>query len=182
MKNDITTDWIKQQAIRYKTVHTHNAQHNFLILLLIGLHCQQRPETWWKLVGRLCMWLVLNQQGLELTIKYKEGCIIQNDGDCKVKFNQPFYWLYSVPNLLVFQHLVTLYLGGFDVRVVSEIQWSLLKSVQENRDSRLGLTGYSRLQAARRSTRAKHAGRWTVMLAGALQDKTGQLSIRLSRD
>ena len=32
---------------------------------------------------------------------------------CKVEFNQPSYWLYSVPNLLVFQHLVTLYLGGF---------------------------------------------------------------------
>ena len=41
---------------------------------------------------------------------------------CKVEFMQPSYWLYSVPNLLVIQHLVTLYLGGFDVRVVSEIE------------------------------------------------------------
>ena len=41
---------------------------------------------------------------------------------CKVEFNQPFYWLYFVPNLLVFQHLVTLYLGGFVIRVVSEIE------------------------------------------------------------
>ena len=41
---------------------------------------------------------------------------------CKVEFNQPSYWLYSVPNLLVFQHLVTLYLGGFVVRVVNEIE------------------------------------------------------------
>ena len=101
---------------------------------------------------------------------------------CKVEFIQPSNWLYSVPNLLVIQHLVTPYLGGFDVRVMSEIEWSLLKSVQENRDSRLGLAGDSRLQAARRSTRAKYAGRWTVMLAGALQDKTGQLAIWLSRD
>ena len=101
---------------------------------------------------------------------------------CKVEFIQPSNWLYSVPNLLVFQHLVALYLGGLVVRVVSEIEWSLLKSVQENRGSRLGLAGDSRLQAARRSTRAKHARRWTVMLAGALQDKTGQLAIRLSRD
>ena len=101
---------------------------------------------------------------------------------CKVEFIQPSNWLYSVPNLLVFQHLVTLYLGRFVVRVVSEIEWSLLKSVQENRDSWLGLTGDSRLQATKRSTRAKHAGRWIVMLAGALQDKTGQLTIRLSRD
>ena len=41
---------------------------------------------------------------------------------CKVEFNQPSCWLYSVPNLLVFQQLVTLYLGGFAVRVVSEIE------------------------------------------------------------
>ena len=47
---------------------------------------------------------------------------IAKGGDCKVEFNQPSCWLYSVPNLLVIQHLVTLYLGGFDVRVVSEIE------------------------------------------------------------
>ena len=41
---------------------------------------------------------------------------------CKVEFIQPSNWLYSVPNLLVIQHLVTLYLGGFVVRVVSEIE------------------------------------------------------------
>ena len=35
------------------------------------------------------------------------------NANCKVEFNQPSYWLYSVPNLLVFQHLVTLYLGEF---------------------------------------------------------------------
>ena len=40
---------------------------------------------------------------------------------CKVEFNQPSCWLYFVPNLLVFQQLVTLYLGGILVRVVSEI-------------------------------------------------------------
>ena len=42
--------------------------------------------------------------------------------ECKVEFIQPSNWLYSVPNLLVIQHLVTLYLGGFVVRVVSEIE------------------------------------------------------------
>ena len=41
---------------------------------------------------------------------------------CKVEFIQPSNWLYSVPNLFVIQHLVTLYLGEFDVRVVSEIE------------------------------------------------------------
>ena len=39
---------------------------------------------------------------------------------CKVEFYQLSCWLYSVPNLLVFQQLVTLYLGGNHVRVVSE--------------------------------------------------------------
>ena len=42
---------------------------------------------------------------------------------CKVEFYQPSCWLYSMPNLLVFQQLVTLYLGGIPVRVVSEIVW-----------------------------------------------------------
>ena len=57
----------------------------------------------------------------------------------------------------------------------------MLKSVQENRVSRLDLAGYSRLQAARSSTHAKHARSWSVMLAGALQDKIGQLTVLLSR-
>ena len=47
---------------------------------------------------------------------------ITKGGDCKVEFNQSSYWLYSVPNLFVFQYLVTLYLSGFVVRVVSEIE------------------------------------------------------------
>ena len=57
----------------------------------------------------------------------------------------------------------------------------MLKSVQENRDSRLDLAGDSRLQAARSSTRAKHAKSWSAMLVGALQDKIGQLAVLLSR-
>ena len=57
---------------------------------------------------------------LESVLGFCRG--IAKGGDCKVEFNQPFCWLYSVSNLLVFQHLVTLYLGGFDVRVVSEIE------------------------------------------------------------
>ena len=40
----------------------------------------------------------------------------------KVEFNQPSCWLYSIPNLLVFQHLVTLYLARIVVRVVTEIK------------------------------------------------------------
>ena len=57
----------------------------------------------------------------------------------------------------------------------------MLKSVQEHRESRLDLAGDSRVQAARNRTRAKHARSWSVMLAGALQDKIGQLAVLLSR-
>ena len=46
----------------------------------------------------------------------------------------------------------------------------MLKSVQENRVSRLDLVSESRLQAARSITRAKHARSWCIMLVGALQD------------
>ena len=92
---------------------------------------------------------------LESVLGFCHG--IAKGGDCKVEINQPSYWLYSVPNLLVFQHLVTLYLGGFVVRVVSEIECGLFKSVQKNRNSRLDLAGDSQLQAAKSSTRAKYA-------------------------
>ena len=39
---------------------------------------------------------------------------------CKVEFIQSFFWLYSVPNLLVIQHLEILYLDRNYVRVVCE--------------------------------------------------------------
>ena len=42
---------------------------------------------------------------------------------CKVEFYQPFYWLYSVQKLFVFQQLVTLYLCGNHIRVVCERVW-----------------------------------------------------------
>ena len=56
---------------------------------------------------------------LESVLGFCHG--IAKGGDCKVEFNQPSCWLYSVPNLVIFQQLVTLYLGGILVRVVSEI-------------------------------------------------------------
>ena len=53
---------------------------------------------------------------------------------CKVEFNQPSCWLYSVPNLLVFQQLVTLYLGKIVVRVVSEIEcWNAQECARKQR-------------------------------------------------
>ena len=56
---------------------------------------------------------------LEFVLGFCHG--IAKGGDCKVEFYQPSCWLYSVLNLLVFQQLVTLYLGGIIVRVVSKI-------------------------------------------------------------
>ena len=56
---------------------------------------------------------------LESVLGFCHG--IAKGGDCKVEFNQPSCRLYSVPNLLIFQQLVTLYLGGILVRAVSEM-------------------------------------------------------------
>ena len=78
-----------------------------------------------------CMWMICSLQDLALRrlIIWRSNCQsslqwrIWEQQNCKVEFNQPSYWLYFVPNLLVFQQLVTLYLGGFIVRVVSEIEW-----------------------------------------------------------
>ena len=50
---------------------------------------------------------------------------------------------------------------------------------KKNKDSRLDLTGDSRLQAARSCSRARHARSWSVMPTGALQDKIGQLTVQL---
>ena len=59
---------------------------------------------------------------------------------CKVEFNRPSCWLYSVPNLFIFQQLETLYLGGNHVRVVCvRVCEELLKCVQRSRDSQLDL-------------------------------------------
>ena len=57
-----------------------------------------------------------------LSLKFVLGFChgIAKGGDCKVEFIQSFCWLYSGPNLLVIQHLETLYLGGNHVRVVCE--------------------------------------------------------------
>ena len=67
---------------------------------------------------------IVEEDHLNCWVRRKEFTIfaMSIENFCKVEFIQPSNWLYSVPNLLVIQHLVTLYLGGFDVRVVSEIE------------------------------------------------------------
>ena len=47
---------------------------------------------------------------LESVLGFCHG--ITKGGDFKVEFNQPSCWLYSVSNLIVFQQLLTLYVGG----------------------------------------------------------------------
>ena len=77
---------------------------------------------------------------LESVLGFCHGIV--KGGDCKVEFNQPSCWLYSMPNLLVFQQLETLYLGGNHVKVVCVRECEeLLKCVQRSRDSRLDLAG-----------------------------------------
>ena len=56
---------------------------------------------------------------LEFVLGFCHG--IGKRGDCKIKFYQPSCWLYSMLNFLVFQKLVTMYLGEILVRVMSEI-------------------------------------------------------------
>ena len=60
-------------------------------------------------------------------------------------------------------------------------EWDSVKKCsrvcKKNRDSRLDLTGDSRLQATKSCTHARHAKSWSIMLAGALQDKIGQLAV-----
>ena len=98
--------------------------------------------------------------------------------NCKVEFYQPSCWLYSVPNLLVFQQLATLYLGGILVRVVSEIVWRNAQECARKTETRDWI---SRLQAAKNCSRARHARSWSVTPSGALQDKIGQLAVQLPR-
>ena len=72
----------------------------------------------------------------------------------KVELNQPSCWLYYVPNLLVIQHLETLYLGGNHVRVVCERVWRKAEDCALNKGLATGSRG---LQVAKGWTWVKHA-------------------------
>ena len=85
-------------------------------------------------------------------------------------------WLYFVPNLLVFQQLDILYLGGDHVRVVCEKVWRIQVCMHSERFSWLDLASDPRLATRQHATRVKHAGNWRVMTAGALQNKKDSLA------
>ena len=116
---------------------------------------------------------------LESVLGFCHG--IAKGGDCKVEFNQPSCWLYSVPNLLVIQHFETLYLGGNHVRVVCERVW---RKAQDCAPSNGLATGSRALIAACKSPKDAHEWSmqrsWTVTPVGALQDKKSNLAIQLA--
>ena len=92
-------------------------------------------------------------------------------------------WLYFVLNLLVIQHLETLYLGENNVRVMCERVW---RFDQECATRRWLVTRTCNWLASgdlpKWSTRVEHVGSWKVRTVGSLHDKKYNLAILLSGD
>ena len=97
-------------------------------------------------------------------------------------------WLYSVPNLLVIQHLETLYLGGNHVRVVCKRVWRNAQDCAVKQR----LAGGSRL-ASRQKSHTRRACRGaeqscqlehyrTKIQAGHLVSSRLELATQLSRE
>jgi len=101
---------------------------------------------------------------------------------CKVEFYQQFCWLYSVPNLLVFYQLVTLYLSGNHVRVVCEKVWRNAQDCAKKQGLATGshgwLASYKPPEVAHMPSMQRS---WTVMPTIILQDKKSSLAIQLPR-
>ena len=113
--------------------------------------CMVRPGNLWTVqfhdpfkVENPSMW---KKHGNVQTAVRQSGLV---NRVCKVEFNQPFCWLYSVPILLVIQHLETLYLGGNHVRVVCERVWREAQEYALSKTSWLGLTTSSQLASCQR--------------------------------
>ena len=87
-------------------------------------------------------------------------------------------WLYFVPNLLVIQHVETLYLGGNNVKVVCERVWRNSRCVHSKESHNWILW----LASRQSGTHVKHVESWRVTTAGALQDKKYSLAWKLFRD
>ena len=89
--------------------------------------------------------------------------------------------LYSVTNLLVIQHLETLYLGGIVVRVVCERVWRNAQDCAVKQG--LAARTRGRLAACKPPDDAHKWSMqrgWTVMPTVALQDKKSKLAIQLA--
>ena len=116
------------------------------------------------------------------------GCLVDDfasnrqDCFCKVEFNQPFCWLYFVPNLLVFQQLEILYLGGNHVRVVYVRECEeLLKCMKRSRDSWLDFANGSQLQAAKLEHTCQACQKLKRRASCSLQDKSSRLAKPFAR-
>ena len=94
-------------------------------VLVLPQKCCERLTDWWasQSFDPSCLFglSIIQDYLFQLLYRFRHRLLFLYT-HCKVDFNQPSCWFYSVPNLLVFQQLVTLYLGGFVVRVVSEIE------------------------------------------------------------
>ena len=105
--------------LSHKPIFLGDQQHNLMEKDLIDVHTFQwdKEKIHDLFAHRTCMEIL----SIPLQSNLTQDVLVWKE-NCKVEFNQPSYWLYSMPNLLIFQHLVTLYLGGFVVRVMSEIE------------------------------------------------------------
>ena len=86
-------------------------------------------------------------------------------------------WLYSVTNLLVIQHLETLYLGENHIRVVCERVW---RNAQDSA-MKQRLAAWSRGTLAKSCTRAEHAGELNSHASWSTTGQKSRLSIKLAR-
>jgi len=86
-------------------------------------------------------------------------------------------------NLLIIQHLETMYLGGNHVRVVCKRMWRKAQKCATQQGLATGSRGWL---AACKSSKEAHVWSmqrsWRVALAGALQDKTSNLARLLVHD
>ena len=91
-------------------------------------------------------------------------------------------WLYSVTNLLIIQHLETLYWGGNHVRIVCERVWRNAQDCAV-KQGRGWISQEARgLQVAKKCTRAKHAGELNSHATWSTTGQKSRLAIKLARD
>ena len=103
-------------------------------------------------LGNTCSYGSRASQILELDMS--EFCLTIPNSHVNLEFVLGFSWLYSVPNLLVIQHLETLYLGGNHVRVGCEKVW---RKAQEYAFKKSLATGSRDWRVAKGGTHVKHA-------------------------
>ena len=107
--------------------------------------CHWKVQDIWHHSWLICIWDEMSWRVVGIYIY------------CKVEFNRLSYWLYSMPNLLVFQHLEILYLVENHVRVVCERMW---RKAQDCALSKGLVSGSRSLLVACKSPKDAHE--WSV--------------------